>query len=590
MEGAASTVNAVFINYSDLEDWVYDSDDYFYYLDELAPGEETSSLMESVLFNPNTPSDVVCTKNAEGTKEVCESSGNGFDDATYRINITAETVQADKYQEVWGIDEIRSKYALFDLGIYVNKKIKKIANNMEGEFDYNSVNTNITAFKKSLIEPDQSIKNEEHLISNGKSNYPIYAWFDNGTMYWWSECSDVYLNDNSIALLAYCSELEDISGLSDIHASMVTTLQYTFAFDYKLADFSPIANWDTRRVNKLYATFYNCTSLTNTDYFQNWDVSKVTTFYSLFRHCTSLASLTGLSNWDVSSATSLKIMFYEDIALTSITGVENWNTSNVKDLYGTFGGSGSYKMNITSLTPLKEWNTSSVTTLYGTFIYNQYLTSLDGLEDWDTSNVTTLVSTFASNYDLSDISQLASWNTSKVQSLSNTFYYGESLTDHTALANWDTSNVTDMYFTFGIGRGGSKLNNAVIDYSPLHNWDTSKVTTMQYMFQNINILSFTAFEEWDVSNVKLFTGCFNTTSSCPTTTLHGLEDWDVSSATDMNGMFTEYKQLTDASAIDNWDVRNVTYFTHMFQQSATHPNFTKVNGTWSSDGTFTRTA
>ena len=73
------------------------------------------------------------------------------------------------------------------------------------------------------------------------------------------------------------------------------------------------------------------------------------------------------------------------------------------------------------------------------------------------------------------------------------------------------------------------------------------------------------------------------------TSLDGLKDWNTSNVTDMSYMFSSDRSLSDTSAINDWDIRNVVSgkFEHMFWDAHTHPNFTKVQGTWSDDGTFT---
>ena len=46
---------------------------------------------------------------------------------------------------------------------------------------------------------------------------------------------------------------------------------------------------------------------------------------------------------------------------------------------------------------------------------------------------------------------------------------------------------------------------------------------------------------------------------------------------------------TDASAINDWDISNVTNFGDMFGGCSSHPEFTKRTGTWDKYGTFTPT-
>ena len=71
------------------------------------------------------------------------------------------------------------------------------------------------------------------------------------------------------------------------------------------------------------------------------------------------------------------------------------------------------------------------------------------------------------------------------------------------------------------------------------------------------------------------------------TSLHGLENWNTSSAANMATMFSGQRSLTDASAINGWNINSVTNFTNMFNSVPTHPNFTNRAGSWDTNGTFT---
>ena len=52
-------------------------------------------------------------------------------------------------------------------------------------------------------------------------------------------------------------------------------------------------------------------------------------------------------------------------------------------------------------------------------------------------------------------------------------------------------------------------------------------------------------------------------------------------------MFSNCKNLTDASGINDWNIKSDCNFTNMFSNCSTHPNFTKITGTWDENGTFT---
>ena len=91
------------LNLANTSDWTKVGD-YYYYNYKLAPGESTSSFLESVTFNPKTKLDDTCSSSiSSGTRTItCNSSGSDYDDATYTLTLTIETVQYNKYATAWG--------------------------------------------------------------------------------------------------------------------------------------------------------------------------------------------------------------------------------------------------------------------------------------------------------------------------------------------------------------------------------------------------------------------------------------------------------------------------------------------------------
>ena len=90
------------INFDNASDWTYNNG-YYYYNYKLSPTESTSSLIKSVTFNSKTKLDDTCveTPTATGRTITCNSSGDDYDDATYTLTFNIETVQYNKYTEVW---------------------------------------------------------------------------------------------------------------------------------------------------------------------------------------------------------------------------------------------------------------------------------------------------------------------------------------------------------------------------------------------------------------------------------------------------------------------------------------------------------
>ena len=89
---------AAIINLANTSDWTYRLGCYEYN-DTLEPNDETSSFIESVTFNPLIEADITCITN--GNTKTCTSSGDGYDNATYTLTFTVETIQANAYDTLW---------------------------------------------------------------------------------------------------------------------------------------------------------------------------------------------------------------------------------------------------------------------------------------------------------------------------------------------------------------------------------------------------------------------------------------------------------------------------------------------------------
>ena len=101
---------AAIINFSENGDWTPVTENnktYYYYNYKLAPGEVTSTLLDSVTFNSAITNTNNCTTSTTSTGKTvtCSSTGNGYDGATYKLIFTVETVQYDKYKEAWNTNK-----------------------------------------------------------------------------------------------------------------------------------------------------------------------------------------------------------------------------------------------------------------------------------------------------------------------------------------------------------------------------------------------------------------------------------------------------------------------------------------------------
>ena len=96
-----NNIDIAIINPANTSDWTK-SGNCYYYIDELEPNETTTSPIESVTFNSLYEGSVECTPNGTGREITCESSDDSYDGATYRLTLTAETIQPEGLSE-WGM-------------------------------------------------------------------------------------------------------------------------------------------------------------------------------------------------------------------------------------------------------------------------------------------------------------------------------------------------------------------------------------------------------------------------------------------------------------------------------------------------------
>lgn len=91
------------INLANTNNWQKEGN-YYYYKYPLKPGEATTTFIKSVTLNPEL-NGVTCTTSADGKTKSCEATSNILG-ATYKLIITKETVQYDKYDTVWNTNVV----------------------------------------------------------------------------------------------------------------------------------------------------------------------------------------------------------------------------------------------------------------------------------------------------------------------------------------------------------------------------------------------------------------------------------------------------------------------------------------------------
>lgn len=101
-------VSAAIINFAaDLDSkWTKSTEngkDYYYYKTKLSKNASTSSFIESVTFNPNVSISALseCVSDSINHVKTCTTTSQGYAGGTYKLDITVETAQFDKYDTIW---------------------------------------------------------------------------------------------------------------------------------------------------------------------------------------------------------------------------------------------------------------------------------------------------------------------------------------------------------------------------------------------------------------------------------------------------------------------------------------------------------
>ena len=427
--------------------------------------------------------------------------------------------------------------ATFDTGKNVNTKFKKLAGTGTS---YSNPDKDIKKIQKSQTPPDFSKMTSENIVSTINSVSPIYAWFDNGTIYWWSSAQNVYYNEDSSYIYSGLNNVNTID-LNSISTSRITNMSYMFRNSSSLTTLN-LQSFNTNNVTNMSYMFNGCSNLTTIN-LESFNTNQVTTMESMFYGCSKLSSI-DFTSFNTNQVKNMKSMFSGCSSLTELN-LENFNTNQVTTMESMFSGCSK----LTELN-LDNFNTSQVTTMYEMFEDCSSLTSLD-LSSFNTNNVTTMYGMFENCSSLTSL-DLSSFNTSNVTVMSWMFDSCRSLTSLN-LKHFDTSNVTEMQMMFW---GCSEIESL-----DLSTWNTSNVTNMMYMFLNcrklkdLNISSFNTSQVTDMMN--MFAGCNSLTEL-------DLRSFNTSKVTDMKYMFENCYELTTVYATSSFVTNKVTESNDMF--------------------------
>ena len=260
-----------------------------------------------------------------------------------------------------------------------------------------------------------------------------------------------------------------------------------------------------------------------------------------------------VSTWDTSKCTSMVGVFTGNKALLAID-VSNWDVSRVTNLGNMFGLCSAVKV-----LDVSNWDVSNCTSFNGIFMNCSAVEELD-VSQWhiDASKTDEIQVPFSNCAKLKKL-DLRNWPMAKV--MINTLFTGCSALEEVLLPD-----------DWLVGRtSASKMFNekSFLKTVNVENWDTSSVEDMSFMFYGCSSLKEIDVSNWDVSKVK----SFDHFAAHANLKRKGIENWNTSSATNMNALF--HNCAEEELDLSGWDVSKVQYFSQMFENS---PNLKRIKG------------
>ena len=200
--------------------------------------------------------------------------------------------------------------ATFLPGTEFNAKIKQLAGNENAT--YNTTDTNITSIVRSDtlgITPT-----DDNIVSTSDSNTPIYAWYDNGTIYYYTEEENPYMNTNASFMFYYLLNVTSID-ISDVK-TINTNNMYSMFYNCRSLENIDVSNFNTSKVTNMSQMFAVNRALTTLD-LSSFNTSNVTEMAAMFRYCNSLKEL-DLSKFDMTKVTNANLMITDLPVLESL--------------------------------------------------------------------------------------------------------------------------------------------------------------------------------------------------------------------------------------------------------------------------------
>ena len=413
----------------------------------------------------------------------------------------------------------------------------------------------------------------------------------------WAFSDAAALSSESEAEMDLYASVTSISGLELLDTSDVTNASGMFTgCGYAASEgltISGLAGWDTSKMVNMSYMFALCAETRLN--LGSWDTSAVTDMMLMLASSGHFEEL-DFSGWDTSSVTSMNGMFGDCFPKKIILGEKftftgggdndsylsenaTWQDTITGTVYTTaelYAVTRTGKVTYLARYPAEiasgdSWykGATARTAITEIELADSYTPTGEETESWDASaagdgSVMAYISgtklTLAGNGTGKICANSdASWMFSDSNAIStgNPVFY-QSLTSIKGLELLDTSSVTTALGMFG-GCGYASGENLIL--SNLTGWDTSKITDMSYMFASCSVAGLD-LSRWDMSSCTNINGMFSGTTNLFSIDLSA---WDTSSIEDMGSVFSS-SSVTDVD-LSNWDTSSAVDMSWMFANS-----------------------
>ena len=434
-------------------------------------------------------------------------------------------------------------------GETLNSMFKSLSSGASSNED--TVNNSITAIRFASSAPDGSVVTQE-VQSSGA---PVYAWFDDGTIYLYSEAEKIYASSSMIYMCSNMKALTDISALKEIDMSESSVLTGMFKNCTSLTDLTPLSSWNTSNFYNISALFYGCSALSDVSPIKDWDMSHLGAKAGtgqVFCGCSSLGDASCLSTHEVNgyvawnlpqrtisgSLSSTLVEQHYKSDHSNLSGYPNWYLSEIM-----FMSDGLEYATVQR--PLSPW-------FYEDMMPDTPTKSGYVFEGWNTAETGDgKMLTFSSGGDCTSPADVyyAVWKEKQDATLLD----GKSL--HTILASYPLAS----------GETSVKAIRHAVS-PPEANVQTRQIQetgeeVLAWFDGTTSTIYWYSDAETVYANEDMHRAFINFQYL---TDLSGLSDWDMRNVTTLEAAFFDCTNLEDISPLAGWNTENVTTMNSMF--------------------------